>query len=126
MNNPEMQPAMDDNVVAPGSKGKTRKGPRPRHIPIRTCAVCREQGSKRGLTRVVRQPDGTVAIDPSGRLNGRGAYICDKASCWERAASTDVLAKALNVDLTPEFREDLRQFGLTVASNPASSDTTGM
>ena len=105
---------------SPGSKSKSRKGPRPRHVPVRTCAVCREQGTKRSLTRIVRQTDGTVAIDPSGRLNGRGAYVCDKADCWERAATTDVLAKALNVDLSEQFRDELRQFGL----NPLDSDDT--
>lgn len=117
---------MDDNSRAQGAKGKSRKGPRPKHVPIRTCAICREQGTKRGLTRVVRQPDGTVVIDLTGRLNGRGAYICGKPGCWERAASTDVLAKALNVELTPSLRDELRQFGLKVANIEATPDTTGM
>jgi uncharacterized protein len=117
---------MDNTSRTPGSKGKTRKGPRPRHVPIRTCALCREQGAKRGLTRVVRQPDGTVEIDPSGRLNGRGAYICDKPGCWQRAASTDVLAKALNVELSEADRDALRQYGLTSASLAADPTDTGM
>ena len=126
MSEPVGQAAMNDNSSAPGPKGKTRKGPRPRHVPVRTCAICREQGTKRGLTRVVRQPDGTVAIDPSGRLNGRGAYLCSKPGCWERAASTDVLAKALNVELPEQFRDELRQYGPTVAGVVGASDTTGM
>lgn len=117
---------MDDNSNAPGSRRKSRKGPRPKHVPIRTCAVCRVQGAKRGFFRVVRQPDGTVAIDLTGRLNGRGAYICDKSGCWEQAASTNVLAKALGVDLTQQFREELRQFGLSAANPVARPDATGM
>ena len=108
---------------APKTKGKSRKGPRPKHVPIRTCAICREKDSKRGLTRVVRQPDGTVVIDPSGRLNGRGAYICDRPGCWDRAASTDVLANALNVELSQEFRDELRQVGRAVGANTAIDPT---
>jgi len=114
---------MVKQTSAPESKGKSRKGPRPKHVPIRTCAICREKDTKRGLTRVVRQPDGTVVIDPSGRLNGRGAYICDKPGCWDRAASTDVLAKALNVELSQEFRDELRQFGRAVGDNTATDPT---
>ena len=111
---------METPSTSPGSQGKSRKGPRTRHVPVRTCVVCREQGTKRGMTRAVRQPDATVVLDPTGRLNGRGAYICDKPGCWDRAASTDVLAKALNVDLTQDFRDELRQHGLKVSA----SDTT--
>ena len=117
---------MDIKSSTPGSTGKPRKGPRPRHVPIRTCALCREQGAKRGLTRVVRQPDGTVVVDPSGRLNGRGAYICDKPGCWQRAASTDVLAKALNVELSEADRDALRQYGLKSARLAADPTDTGM
>jgi predicted RNA-binding protein YlxR (DUF448 family) len=124
MSKPDNQAMMEQKSSAPGPKGKSRKGPRPKHVPLRTCAICREQGTKRGLTRVVRQPDGAVVIDPSGRLNGRGAYICDKASCWDRAASTDVLAKALNVDLSQELRDALRQFGRS-ADDVTESGPTG-
>jgi predicted RNA-binding protein YlxR (DUF448 family) len=125
MSKPENQAMMEQTSSAPGPKRKSRTGPRPKHVPIRTCAICREQGTKRGLTRIVRQPDGSVAIDPSGRLNGRGAYICDKASCRDRAASTDVLAKALNVDLSQEFRDALRQFGRSAADDAAEPGPTG-
>lgn len=48
-----------------------------RHIPLRTCVVCRERHPKRSLTRIVRTPEGEVKLDASGKLNGRGAYICE-------------------------------------------------
>jgi uncharacterized protein len=88
---------------------RQRKGPRPKHIPVRTCAVCRDQSTKRALTRIVRQPDGQVVVDLTGRLNGRGTYICDKPNCRDLAANSEVLAKALNATITPELREELRQ-----------------
>jgi predicted RNA-binding protein YlxR (DUF448 family) len=97
-----------DGTPPPAPK-RQRKGPRPKHIPVRTCAVCRDQSTKRALTRIVRQPDGQVIVDLTGRLNGRGTYICDKPKCREIAANSEVLAKALNATITPELREQLRQ-----------------
>ena len=47
-----------------------------RKAPQRTCVACRAVKDKRELTRIVREPDGKVAIDPRGKLAGRGAYIC--------------------------------------------------
>lgn len=89
-----------------------KPGQRRKHVPVRTCVVCREKAGKRQLTRVVRTPDG-VRVDPTGKLAGRGAYLCDQAGCWERAVTSDALAKALRAPLTLEDRERLRQFRST-------------
>jgi predicted RNA-binding protein YlxR (DUF448 family) len=56
-----------------------------KHTPLRSCVVCRERFSKRELTRIVRTPIGSVEIDRSGKKNGRGAYLCSSAACWEQA-----------------------------------------
>jgi predicted RNA-binding protein YlxR (DUF448 family) len=77
-------------------------------VPIRTCVVCREKAGKRELLRVVRTEAG-VMVDPTGKVNGRGAYLCERESCWERAVTSDVLNKALRTMLTAEDRERLRQ-----------------
>lgn len=79
-----------------------------KRVPLRTCVVCREKDNKRTLTRVVRTEQG-VQVDPSGKLNGRGAYVCDRDSCWERAVVSDVLGRALRMTLTAEDRERLKQ-----------------
>nr|WP_119069293.1 YlxR family protein [Aggregatilinea lenta] len=84
------------------------KGGRRRHVPQRTCIVCRSTADKRTLTRLVRTPDDGVHIDPTGKQNGRGAYLCDQRACWERALETDVLAKALRTTLTEADRERIR------------------
>ncbi|XWX05322.1 YlxR family protein [Aggregatilineales bacterium SYSU G02658] len=81
---------------------------RPKHTPIRTCVVCREKSGKRTLTRVVYSETGLV-IDLTGKAHGRGAYLCDNPDCWQRAATTDVLAHALRVRLTADDRERIRQ-----------------
>ena len=88
----------------------TRSGPRPKHVPQRTCVVCRETGAKRALTRIVRIGEGLVEVDPTGRKNGRGAYLCDKQVCWERAVTTPILAKALKTTPTQESLTHLKEF----------------
>ena len=79
-----------------------------KHVPLRTCVVCHEKTNKRRLVRVVRTESG-IQIDPTGKLNGRGAYLCDRENCWERAVTSDILSKALRTTLTTEDRDRLRQ-----------------
>jgi hypothetical protein len=82
---------------------------RPRkHVPQRTCVVCREKDGKRALVRLVRTNEG-IMVDPTGKLNGRGAYLCDRAECWERAIKSDVLAHALRAPMTDDDRDRLRR-----------------
>jgi uncharacterized protein len=76
------------------------------------CVVCRSTAEKRSLTRLVRvDTEGvqSVQIDPTGKRNGRGAYLCDQPSCWQRAADSDILEKALRLTLAPADRERLRE-----------------
>lgn len=79
-----------------------------KHIPVRTCIVCRESSAKRTLTRLVRTPDEGVQLDSTGKRNGRGAYLCSQASCWQRALDSDVLGKALRTELTEDDRQHLK------------------
>ena len=87
---------------------KKHTQPKRKHTPVRTCVVCRKHEDKRSLTRLVRTDSGVV-VDSSGKLNGRGAYLCDSGSCWERAVKTSVLAKALNTTLTDDDLIRLQQ-----------------
>jgi predicted RNA-binding protein YlxR (DUF448 family) len=52
--------------------------------------------------RVVRAPDGSVTIDPSGKKSGRGAYLCVQASCWQAGLKRGVLSRALKLDTIQE------------------------
>jgi len=75
---------------------KKQKPRRQKHIPQRTCVICRQKFDKRRLTRIVRTADSGVIIDPTGKQNGRGAYLCDQPACWERALrNSQLLNKAL-------------------------------
>lgn len=77
---------------------KQQKGPRPRHVPQRTCIACRKVDAKRGLIRLVRLPEAHVAIDPTGKRAGRGAYLCAERSCWETALKRKAIERALKIE----------------------------
>lgn len=89
----------------------------PRRFPVRTCVACRTERQKREFVRVVRMPDGTVSMDPSGRLNGRGAYICADGSCWAVAIKKNAIERALSAPLPPELRAQLERGPAVEASN---------
>lgn len=80
---------------------------RAKHIPLRTCVACRTTGDKRGLLRVVRQPDGHVAYDHTGKQNGRGAYVCANVTCIEAARKQKKLERSLRAEVKPEVFEEL-------------------
>ena len=87
---------------------KTDNKPK-KHIPQRTCVACREVNEKRSLIRIVRTPDG-VAIDTTGRMPGRGAYIHDSKECWEKALKRGMLARSLKTEISQENMETLQAF----------------
>jgi predicted RNA-binding protein YlxR (DUF448 family) len=93
---------------------------RRKHIPQRTCVVCRQTAAKRSLVRIVRTADEGIQVDTTGKRNGRGAYLCDQAACWLRAVESDVLEKALRTTFTEEDRQRLREV-LTHKSGPEPS-----
>lgn len=89
-----------------------KKTVRKKHVPQRTCVGCREVLAKRSLIRVVRLPEG-VRVDTTGKQAGRGAYLHDQRSCWERALK-GALAHALRTELTNDDREYLSAFMVTL------------
>ena len=85
-----------------------RKTGKRRHIPQRTCIACREILPKRSLIRIVRSQQGVV-IDPTGKLAGRGAYLHQQRSCWEKGMK-GALVTALKVELNPGEYERLKNY----------------
>lgn len=69
----------------------------------RTCVGCGEENPKREMIRIARDPEGTVAIDVTGRAPGRGAYLCRRRSCIESARKRNALARMLRVAVAPEL-----------------------
>ena len=85
---------------------------RMKHVPQRTCVGCRVVLPKRSLIRIVRQPDGVI-VDLTGKAPGRGAYLHNQRSCWERGLK-GALGNALRTELTAADRERLNDFLATL------------
>jgi len=96
-----------------------KTGKRVRHVPQRTCVGCHEVLPKRTLIRIVRSADG-VQVDPTGKAAGRGAYLHDRRSCWERGLK-GALAHALKVELTDADRKALQTFMVTLPEDSPES-----
>jgi len=76
--------------------------PRVKKIPQRMCVGCQEMKPKRQLIRLVRTPDETIEIDPTGKRSGRGAYICPGEECLKKAVKGKKLEKALKSPISSE------------------------
>jgi predicted RNA-binding protein YlxR (DUF448 family) len=92
-----------------------------RHEPARTCVACRTERRKGSLLRVVRGPDGSVSVDPAGRLPGRGAYLCRDAACWSRALRRGALQRALGAPLPASIELELEQGPGPDQADPAAA-----
>ena len=70
--------------------------------PERQCMGCNERFPKNALLRVVRDPDGAVSLDFTGKKSGRGAYICKNAACLKKAQKTKRLSRVLECEIPDE------------------------
>ena len=80
-----------------------------RKIPLRKCLATGEQLPKQQLIRIVRNKEGQVAVDPTGKMNGRGAYLKRSHEAYVLAKKKKVLARALQVEIPEEILAWLRE-----------------
>ncbi len=78
-------------------------------IPQRQCMGCRERKNKKDMLRVVRGTDGNVTLDFSGKLNGRGAYVCPDPECLKKARKSRALERCLEVDIPQEVYDRMER-----------------
>ncbi len=78
-----------------------------RKIPLRKCIACNEGKPKKELIRIVRNTDGEVEVDLTGKVNGRGAYICPDLDCLEKLKKSKKLSKTLEVEVPDEVFDKL-------------------
>lgn len=76
-------------------------------VPMRMCTACREMKPKRELIRVVKTPENEIKIDLTGKLNGRGAYICGSEECLKKAQKIGALSRAFSFEVKGEIYERL-------------------
>lgn len=78
-------------------------------IPLRKCTGCGEMKPKKELVRVVKTPDDRVLIDLTGRVNGRGAYICPNAECLKIARKSKRIEKSFQMQIPDEVYDKMEE-----------------
>lgn len=78
-------------------------------VPLRKCIACGESKPKKELLRIVKNNENEVNVDLTGKLNGRGAYICSNASCFEVAYKSKKIARSLQIEITDEIYNKLKE-----------------
>lgn len=69
-------------------------------VPMRMCIACRQMKPKKEMTRVVKTADGEISADPTGKMAGRGAYICNEEACLKKLNDKKLLHKAFSTDVS--------------------------
>ena len=81
----------------------------PKKIPMRQCVGCGEMKEKKSLIRIVRTPEGEIILDRTGRANGRGAYLCRRVECLQKARRSRGLERSLKVTIPDEIYDRLEE-----------------
>lgn len=76
-------------------------------IPLRQCVGCGEMKSKKEMMRVIKTPEDEIVLDDTGKRNGRGAYICRKRSCLQKAQKSRGLERSLKHAISDEVYDKL-------------------
>ena len=79
-----------------------------KNIPQRTCIGCNEVKDKNELIRIVKNKEGNIFVDKTGKANGRGAYICNNMEWLEKMIKTKKLERTFDMTISPEIYENLR------------------
>lgn len=79
-----------------------------RKIPLRKCVVSNEMKPKEEMIRIVRTKEGDVFVDPTGKKNGRGAYVSKDIALIEQAEKSGALNKQFETKVNPEIYEQLK------------------
>ena len=78
-------------------------------VPTRKCTGCGEHFPKTSLIRVLRTPEGQIILDPTGRHNGRGAYLCKSTACFKKAVKAQRIERSLECSIPPEVYTKLEE-----------------
>lgn len=78
-------------------------------LPQRTCTGCMAKKDKNELIRIVKNKQGEIAVDKTGKLPGRGAYLCDSVECLEKAIKSKRLERSFETKIENDIYEELRE-----------------
>lgn len=78
-------------------------------VPMRQCIGCGCMKSKKEMMRVLKDADGNISLDVTGRKNGRGAYLCVSEECMQKARKNKGLERSFKMSILPEVYESLEK-----------------
>lgn len=78
-------------------------------VPLRMCIACREMKPKKEMTRVVRNADGEISLDITGKAPGRGAYVCNQEECLKKLNVRKLLHKAFSAEVDSEVYRGIEE-----------------
>jgi len=76
-------------------------------VPQRKCIACQDRDNKKELVRIVKNKEGHIFLDRTGKANGRGAYICNCSECLRKAIKSKALNRAFKMEIPDEVYESL-------------------
>lgn len=79
-----------------------------KETPKRTCMGCNEKKNKNELIRIVKNKNGEISIDTTGKMQGRGAYLCDNIECFEKIVKTKRIERIFQKKINNEIYDELR------------------
>lgn len=80
-----------------------------RKIPQRKCVACGERGDKKNLMRIVKNKEGEVFLDPTGKANGRGTYVHLTKECVEKSIKTKAIQRSFQIEVPDKIFEELEE-----------------
>ncbi|MDR1806114.1 MAG: YlxR family protein [Clostridium sp.] len=105
-----------------------KQQPKQKKIPVRRCCGCGEHKEKRSLLRVVRPPEESgeaICLDPTGKKNGRGAYVCPSGECLKKARKRNALSHAFKCRVPDEIYSRLEE-QLAAMNTPDETEERGV
>lgn len=81
------------------AEGKAEQKSKQGKEKIRMCVVCRGQSDKKALLRIVKNKNGEIFVDKTGKANGRGAYVCKDRACYEKLCKQKSLNRAFRCEV---------------------------
>ncbi len=86
--------------------------PKTKKMPMRMCIACRQMRLKKEMTRVVKNADGEIFADPTGKAAGRGAYVCASPDCLKKLGDKKLLHKAFSANVDNEVYQKVEEDAL--------------
>lgn len=78
------------------------------NVPQRTCMGCNKKRNKKEFIRIVKNKENEISIDKTGKMQGRGVYLCNNIECLEKAIKTKRLERVFKCKISNEIYENLR------------------